>query len=136
MNPGEGGESVQDNSVCLKILVSWIPTTQPKKTRSRSRGQNLHEMWLANGKKKLPIEFNLEGGSFLPIGDNQKLYTRAIGNKVRELLIPCYKDWASIPKEDRHQIFKKVKSIRAQRIHIIRDNKELHAIQSLRITGR
>ncbi|KAL3637168.1 hypothetical protein CASFOL_019467 [Castilleja foliolosa] len=83
--------------------------TRSKKTRSRSRGQNLHEMWLANGKKKLPIEFDLEGGSFLPIGDNQKLYTRAIGNKVRELLIPCHKDWASIPKEDRHQVFKKVK---------------------------
>ncbi|KAL3638521.1 hypothetical protein CASFOL_017892 [Castilleja foliolosa] len=83
--------------------------TQSKKTRSRSRGQNLHEMWLENGKKKLPIEFDWEGGSFLLIGENKKLYTRVIGNKVRELLIPCHKDWASIPKEDRHQIFKKAK---------------------------
>ncbi|GER49112.1 plant invertase/pectin methylesterase inhibitor, partial [Striga asiatica] len=56
-----------------------------KKTRSISTGQNLQKIWIANGKKKLPIEFDIVGKSWLPIGSIQKLYA-LIGDKINPLL--------------------------------------------------
>ncbi|GER27425.1 5-formaminoimidazole-4-carboxamide-1-(beta)-D-ribofuranosyl 5'-monophosphate synthetase, partial [Striga asiatica] len=42
--------------------------------RGSQFGQNLQKIWIANGKKKLPIEFDIVGKSWLPVGSIQKLY--------------------------------------------------------------
>ncbi|KAL3651748.1 hypothetical protein CASFOL_004750 [Castilleja foliolosa] len=94
------------------------PRRPGKRQRHQCESQDIVHMESNNGstetrptktRSKQTKPRSISTGSYLPIEDNQKLYTRAIGNKVRELLIPCYKNWASIPIEDRDQIYKKVK---------------------------
>ncbi|KAL3638426.1 hypothetical protein CASFOL_017797 [Castilleja foliolosa] len=60
------------------------------------------------GKSWLPIEFDAIGNSWLPIDKNQKYYVRTIGNKVRELVISCYKNWASVPEDQQKRVFRRV----------------------------
>ncbi|KAL2543136.1 hypothetical protein Adt_04114 [Abeliophyllum distichum] len=70
------------------LILIWIIIVAPsEKRRGPARCLNLDRAWEANGKQPLPSLFDMVEQTLQPIGQNVKLITRLLENRIRTILI-------------------------------------------------
>ena len=77
--------------------------------RKQSRLLNLSQMIADNKCEKVKVKFDRT--TWLPVGDNQKYYPRAVGVLVRKWTEPIYQSWAKVPEEQREQVPRRMRVI-------------------------
>ena len=75
-----------------------------RNVRSKNRSLNLRQLFEEKGRNPLPIKFDKARGTWRPVDDYQKYFPRLIGVLVRQNVDPWYKNWKSVPAEQKGKI--------------------------------
>ncbi|KAJ9547179.1 LOW QUALITY PROTEIN: hypothetical protein OSB04_019722 [Centaurea solstitialis] len=96
---GHGGDAGGDPPLGPRRIPTSCEQGSRKRGRGRSRDLKLIQAYDNNGKRPLPIEFDVnDQHSYQPIGDNDSLFIRFIGNWIGNNIRMCYVSWDSVPK--------------------------------------
>ncbi|KAL2500663.1 uncharacterized protein Fot_34511 [Forsythia ovata] len=96
---GDGGDEPPHQHA--NRLQADCQTAPAAKKRGPSRSLHLVKLFQSNGKKPLPIDFDTQEGTYLPIGENQKYVSRVVGTHVRQFVHPYFDRWANVPEEQK-----------------------------------
>ncbi|KAJ9538029.1 hypothetical protein OSB04_030762 [Centaurea solstitialis] len=96
---GHGGDAGGDPPPGPRRIPTSCEHGSRKRGRGRSRDLKLIQAYDNNGKRPLPIEFDVnDQHTYQPIGDNDSLFIRFIGNWIGNNIPMCYVSWDSVPK--------------------------------------
>lgn len=90
------------------VFVALPP--RPKKLGVRGKGKDaaLYNEWKANGKRPLPIEFNMRDNTACAVGPRASKFTTALGNAIGEYCPPCYRGWRQVPDSCKENVIKRI----------------------------
>ena len=86
-------------------------TCRKKKKVYLKRPKFVKKIWEANGKRPLPIMFNMVEQTLHPIGENAKLFSRCVGNEIKFFVPLYYHTWMDVLEHLRRHVLNVVEAI-------------------------